>query len=128
MAVVLFDGVCNLCSASVQFIIRRDPGSFFKFASLQSEPGEQLKKEYGIDHNVQSMVLIEDGHSYTESTAALRIARHLHGPWKLLYIFIIVPKPLRNLVYRYIASHRYRWFGRKQSCMVPTPDMRKRFL
>ncbi|MFD2210533.1 thiol-disulfide oxidoreductase DCC family protein [Virgibacillus halophilus] len=128
MAVVLFDGVCNLCSASVQFIIKRDPGSFFKFASLQSEAGEKLKHKYGIRHDLQTVVLIEEGRFYTESTAALKIARHLRGFWKLLYMFIIVPKPLRNLIYRYVARHRYQWFGKKNSCMIPTADMKKRFL
>ncbi|MDY0407014.1 thiol-disulfide oxidoreductase DCC family protein [Virgibacillus sp. 179-BFC.A HS] len=126
--IILFDGVCNLCEFSVQFIIKRDPKGCFRFASLQSEPGEKLKRQYSIPDDMQSVVLIEDGNYYTQSTAALKICRQLRGFWKLLYALIIIPKPIRNLCYRFIADHRYQWFGKKQSCMLPTPELKKRFL
>ncbi|TMW71562.1 thiol-disulfide oxidoreductase DCC family protein [Alteribacter natronophilus] len=126
--VVLFDGECNFCDRSVQFIIKRDPDAVFRFASLQSEAGQRLLKEHGVPESTDSMVLIDKGKYYLRSAAALRIARHLRGLWKLVYVFIIVPPPVRNAVYSLIARNRIRWFGKKQSCALPSPDVRKRFL
>lgn len=126
--IVLFDGECNFCDASVQFVIARDPKALFQFASLQSDVGVTLLKEYSVSEKTDSIVFIEGGKHYTESTAALKIARNLSGLWKICYVFMVVPKPLRNLVYRWIAKNRYQWFGKKQQCMLPTIEQRTRFL
>ncbi|MFS0576058.1 thiol-disulfide oxidoreductase DCC family protein [Sporosarcina sp. 179-K 3D1 HS] len=126
--IVLFDGECNFCDASVQFILKRDPAAHFLFTSLQSETGQQLKKQYYIPENVDSIVLIEKGKAYTKSSAALHIAKKLDGLWHLLFLFILVPRPLRDVAYDYIAKNRYKWFGKKDSCMLPPPEIRKRFI
>ena len=126
--VILFDGVCNFCDASVQFILNRDPNETFHFASLQSEAGQELLKKYQVRDDVDSMILIENDKVYYKSAAALRISCHLRGAWKLLYVFMIVPAPIRNVVYDLIARNRYKWFGQKESCMLPPPNVRKRFL
>ncbi|MCI0573316.1 MAG: thiol-disulfide oxidoreductase DCC family protein [Myxococcaceae bacterium] len=128
--VVLFDGVCNLCNGAVNFIIDRDPEARFRFASLQSPVGATLLERHGlkVQAEPESMVLLEGGHLYVRSTAALRIARHLRGAWRLLYVLLLVPRPLRDAAYRFIARHRYRWFGRTEACRVPTPALRARFL
>ena len=131
VAIVLFDGVCNLCSASVRYIIDRDPSGYFQFASLQSKVGAELLAEHGMkppEGDPDSILLIEDGVVHDHSTAALRIARKLASPIKILSIFRIVPRFLRDLVYRFIARNRYRWFGRTDTCAVPTPQLRARFL
>ncbi|HJX28865.1 MAG TPA: thiol-disulfide oxidoreductase DCC family protein [Thermoanaerobaculia bacterium] len=126
---ILFDGVCNLCNGSVQFILRRDPEARFRFASLQSEAGQRLVTEQGLNPEVlSSVILIEDGRVYRESTAALRIARHMAGAWKLLRVFVLIPRPIRDAVYRLIARNRYRWFGKSETCWLPTPELRARFL
>jgi len=128
-AIVLFDGVCNLCNASVRFIIKRDRKSRFKFASLQSEYAASLFRRLNFDaRGVDSIVLFEEGNFYVQSTAALKIARHLDGLWKMLYAFIIVPAFIRNAVYDFIARNRYKWFGKKDYCELPTPEMKGRFL
>lgn len=128
-AVVLFDGVCNLCNTSVNFVIDRDPEGYFRFASLQSdEAGTLLEQCTEAPGALESIVLIEDGSCYSRSTAALRIARHLTGAWPLLYTFIAVPRPVRDFVYDWIARHRYEWFGKRDSCRVPTPELQSRFL
>lgn len=127
--IVLFDGVCNLCSGSVQFILRRDPGARFRFASLQSPAGQELLTRLGIDSpGIDSVVVIEGDRWYKESDAALRLARHLGGPWRLLTVFRLIPRPLRDRLYRLIARNRYRWFGKKEVCWLPTPELRGRFL
>ncbi|RWR06541.1 thiol-disulfide oxidoreductase DCC family protein [Siminovitchia fortis] len=126
--IVLFDGVCNFCDASVRFIIKNDPKGTFRFASLQSDIGQKLLKERNVPSDIDSIILIEGDKAYYKSTAALRIARHLQGFWKLAYGFLIVPAPIRNLAYDFIASNRYKWFGKKESCMIPSPDVRERFL
>jgi predicted DCC family thiol-disulfide oxidoreductase YuxK len=126
--VILFDGVCNFCDASVQFILKRDKKEAFYFASLQSEAGQGLLEKHSVPENVDSMILVEDDKVYYKSSAALRISRHLDGAWKLLYVFMIVPAPIRNVVYDLIAKNRYKWFGQKESCMLPPPAVRKRFL
>jgi predicted DCC family thiol-disulfide oxidoreductase YuxK len=129
-AVVLFDGVCNLCNGSVNFIIDRDPAARFRFAALQSAPAAELLGRFGQkpEAEPQSVLLLEDGKLYDRSTAALRIARRLGGGWKLLYAFIVVPRPVRDVVYGFIARNRYRWFGKSESCRMPTPELRARFL
>lgn len=127
--IILFDGVCNFCNGSVNFIIDRDPKSYFKFAPLQSETGQEMLDKYGIDKTeTDSVILIEDEKAYTHSTAALKIARRLDGAWSLLYAFIAVPRPLRDFFYRVFARYRYKLFGRRDACMMPTPDIRARFL
>jgi len=139
-AVVLFDGVCNFCDASVNFVIEHDAAGYFKFAPLQSDVGRKLSAEHGLSSKVgeaepvddlvpiDSVILIEDGAAYTHSTAAMRIARHLGAPWSWLYAFIVVPAPIRDFFYRQFARYRYRIFGRKEQCMLPSLEVRQRFL
>jgi predicted DCC family thiol-disulfide oxidoreductase YuxK len=128
-AIVLFDGVCNLCDQSVQFIIQRDPKQHFKFAPLQSDLAKDLLQRHDLNpKDLERVVLIENGKAYTHSTASLRVVRHLSGAWPLLYVFILVPRFIRNAVYRWVARNRYRWFGKKDACMMPTPENRARFL
>jgi predicted DCC family thiol-disulfide oxidoreductase YuxK len=127
--IILFDGVCNFCNGAVNFTIKRDKKKLIRFAALQSEVGTQLTKQYGLPENdMRSFLLIENGKMYNKSTAALRVCRHLTGLWPLVYGFIIVPAFIRNAVYDFIAKNRYKWFGQKQECMIPTPDVRARFL
>jgi predicted DCC family thiol-disulfide oxidoreductase YuxK len=126
-SVLLFDGVCTLCSRSVRFVIERDPAGRFQFAPLQSEAARRLL-EKAPEPLPDSLVLLEDGRLFTRSTAVLRIARGLRFPWPLGYAFVAVPRPLRDWVYDILAGHRYRWFGRRDVCMVPTPELRSRFL
>lgn len=128
-SLILFDGVCNLCNRAVDFIIRRDRGRHFKFASLQSDVGKQHAERHGVDlSSVDSVVLIDSGKAYLKSSAALRIAKKLRGGWPLLYGLIIVPKPLRNWTYDWIARNRYQWFGKKETCRLPTRDEQALFL
>lgn len=126
--VILFDGVCNFCNSSVQFIIKRDPRGIYQFTSLQSEVGQKLLKDHEVPVELDSFIYIEDEKIYFKSTAALKVFRNLKGLWKLLYIFIIVPRPLRDVVYGVIARNRYKWFGKRDACMIPSPEQRKRFL
>ena len=127
--VILFDGVCNLCNQSVQFVIRHDPASRFRFAALQSEFGQSQLDRYHFDKNqLLSVVLVINGKSYDRSSAALEIARRLDGLWPLLYVFVIVPPFIRNFVYDWISRNRYRWFGRTDECMIPTPELKARFI
>lgn len=128
--IVLFDGVCVLCNAASRFVLRHDPPpGRFKLATLQSEAGKRLMREYNLPAESQeSLVLIEGGCAYTQSTAALRLARGLGLPWSLAYGFIIVPRLLRDAIYRWIARNRYRWFGQCDVCMMPSEDDRSRFL
>ena len=123
--IVLFDGVCNLCNGAVRFILARDPEARFRFASLQSDVARRLLN--GAPP-AETMVLIEAGKVHTKSDAALRIARQLHAPWPLLYGFVAIPRSLRDAVYDWVARHRYAWFGKRDVCMLPTPQMRGRFL
>ena len=127
--VIFFDGVCKFCSFWVRFVIRRDPQAKFHFASLQSPAGRGAAQALGLPEDPpQSVILKEDGRYFTQSTASLTIMKELTGLWPLLYAFIVVPAPLRNLVYKVIAANRYRWFGKNDSCFVPTPELRSRFL
>ncbi len=127
-ALILFDGVCNLCNRSVQFIIKRDPEGYFRFCSLQSERGRQLLSEYGVSSETDSIVLIEKGKSYIKSGAALRICKHLSGGWKLLAFFLIIPAFIRDFIYDFVARNRYRWFGKREECMIPSAEIKSRFL
>lgn len=127
--IVLFDGVCNLCNASVQWIVRRDRAARFRFAALQSAAGRAALAATGpLDTQPDSVVLIHEGRRHLRTDAALHIARLLGFPWSLCAIFLLVPRFLRDPAYRLIARHRYRWFGKSESCMVPTPALRARFL
>jgi predicted DCC family thiol-disulfide oxidoreductase YuxK len=127
--VILFDGVCNLCNNSVQFVISHDPEGRFRFAALQSASGQSLLRERHLDpETFTSIVLIMNGRVYQRSRAALEIARRLSGLWPLIYAFIIVPPFVRDWVYDWIAANRYKWFGKRNECMIPTPELRSRFL
>lgn len=130
--VVLFDGVCHLCQGAVKFIIRRDPERRFRFASLQSEAGERIlqgsrRPDISPDR-INTIVLYQNGVYYTRSSAALRIAKGLRFPWPLAFGFIIVPRFIRDAVYRIVAANRYRWFGKDETCLVPTKENKPRFL
>jgi len=128
-SIILFDGICNLCNSAVQFVIKRDKRNNFLFASLQSTSGQELLQRHNLPPvNNSSFVLIENENTYLGSTGALRVAKKLNGIWPLLYIFIIVPKFIRDTVYYWIAKNRYKWFGKKNECMVPTPALKARFL
>lgn len=126
--IVLFDGVCNYCNAMVNFAIRHDKKAILKFAPLQSEAGGQLKEKYKIPDEIDSVIFIDNNTVYTYSDAAIRIAKYLNWPAKVLYGFIIIPKFIRQPVYKWIAKNRYKWFGKKEECMVPKPDVIARFL
>lgn len=126
-AIVLFDGVCNFCNSSINFIIKRDRKQYFKFAPLQSEIAQKLVGDKTLPMP-ESVILIENGKKYDRSSAALRIAKKLDGLWPILYVFIILPKPLRDAVYNFIGRNRYKWFGKTEACMIPTSEVRGRFL
>lgn len=125
--IVLFDGLCNFCDSSVQFIMKRDHNAHFQFASIQSEIGQQLLKEHGLTE-VDSIVVINNENAFTKSNAAIEIAKYFKGLWKILVVVKVVPKPFRDMVYDWIARNRYKWFGQKDACRIPTPEERKRFL
>jgi predicted DCC family thiol-disulfide oxidoreductase YuxK len=141
-AILLFDGVCNFCDASVNFIIARDRAGYFKFAPLQSETGQELTRKFGLEFAamsdketgrgeaipIDSVILIENEKAYTHSTAALRVARKLDGIWSWGYAFIVLPRAIRDFFYKLFARHRYRLFGKKDVCMMPTPELKQRFL
>tara|TARA_R110000851_G_scaffold77514_3_gene170738 strand:- start:254232 stop:254678 length:447 start_codon:yes stop_codon:yes gene_type:complete len=127
--IILFDGVCNLCNDAVTYIIKRDKKNVFKFAALQSEIGQELTSKFNIDTSkVDSIILIDGEKHYEKSSAALRIAKYLSGAYPLLFGFMVVPKFIRNSVYDYIAKNRYKWFGKKESCMIPTAELKDKFL
>lgn len=126
---MLFDGVCNLCNRAVAFIIARDRRTQFGFASLQSDAGRRLLRELnGGDALPDTFVLVEDGRMFTQSTAALRIAQRLGFPWSLAALLTVLPRAIRDRAYRLVARNRYRWFGKRETCMMPTADLRRRFL
>lgn len=127
--VILFDGVCNVCAWSVRFVIERDPGAVFRFAPLQSEAGGRLLRRCGLPEDaLDSLVLVTEGKAWRESDAALRICAGLRPPWRWLRILLLVPRPLRDCAYRFLARNRYRWFGRTEACLIPTPELQSRFL
>lgn len=127
-AIILFDGICNFCNSSVQFIIKRDPTGYFKFASLQSETGQQLLKQYGVSKEIDSLVVIEKQKVYIKSSAALQICRKLTGFWRFFSILGVFPPIFRDYFYDMFAKNRYHWFGKRDSCILPTAEMQKRFL
>lgn len=128
-SIILFDGVCNLCNRSVDFIVRKDKKDHFRFATLQSETGKSLLKKYHLSFREnESVVLIELGEVYRKSSAACRVMKRLSGIWKLFSWSIIFPRPIRDGVYDYIASHRYRWFGKRNTCRIPSPEEAAKFL
>jgi predicted DCC family thiol-disulfide oxidoreductase YuxK len=128
--IILFDGVCNLCNSAVQFVIKHDKNDVFRFAAIQSDLGKEILKHIGIDSkNIDSIVLYEPGVAYYyKSDAALEIARNLGGIFHLGSIFRIIPTGIRNQLYDYIAKNRYKWYGKKESCMLPTPELKAKFL
>lgn len=139
--VVLFDGVCNLCNGAVQLILDNERDASLHFAALQSEAAAKLLANVTGESEARalragatgsgepdSVVLVEDGRVYTCSTAAIRMARYLRAPWSWARVFALVPRPVRDAAYRFIARHRYRWFGRTETCRVPTPALKARFL
>lgn len=127
---ILFDGVCNLCNGFVQFIIRHDRAGRFRFAALQSEAGQQVLAAHGHAGPVlpETVLLLENGRLYSHSTAVLHIAQGLGWPWRALTVGLLLPRFARDAAYRFVARHRYRWFGRQESCWLPTPELKARFL
>lgn len=128
--IILFDGVCNLCNNAVNFVIKHDKKDVFRFASLQSELGKKLVSERGLNpDDLDSIVLIEPGVAYyRKSTAALEISRDLSGGYSLLKNFLFIPEGLRDSIYNFVANNRYKWYGKKESCMIPTPKLKAKFL
>ena len=128
--IILFDGICNLCNGAVQFIIKNDKKDNFRFVALQSELGIEICSYIGIDQNkIDSIILYHPGVAYFyKSSAVLKISQDLGGVYNLLIIFKILPEKLRNYIYDYIAKNRYKWYGKKESCMIPTPELKAKFL
>ena len=126
--IILFDGICNFCNSSVRFIIERDPSGSFRFASLQSKIGQELLRKHNIPETTDSFVLIDEHQAFIESTAALKVCSKLVWPWKIFSVFLLIPKPLRDSIYRMVARNRYKWFGIEESCMLPSGNIRDRFL
>lgn len=127
--IIFFDGYCNLCNGAVQFIIQRDSKNIFRFASLQSEYAQTKLANYNISsHDSDSIILFENGRVYDRSTAALKIVKNLYGLWPFIYVFIILPRFIRDAVYNYVAKNRYKWFGKQESCWLPTRELKEKFL
>lgn len=126
--VVLFDGVCNLCNGAVNFLIDHDPKAHLRFAALQSDAGQALLGERGLTNDLDTFVLVEGTRVSERSSAALRVVRYLRWYWQPLRVFWVVPRPLRDAVYGWVARNRYRWFGKKDACRMPTPALKSRFL
>ena len=126
---LLFDGVCNLCSSSVQFVLKRNRKGNVRFASLQSDFGKEVLNKSNLPHTyLNSLVLIENGKTYVKSEAALQLAKHLDGIWKMGSVFLLIPKFIRNPIYDWIARNRYAWFGKKETCWIPEQKWNDRFL
>ena len=127
--IILFDGVCNFCNRSVNFVIKHDRRGYFRFAPLQTSKGGEIARRHGIDpEQLDTFVLVENGRAYRKSGGALRVARRLGGPYALAYGLIGVPPFMRDLFYDWFARRRYRWFGKRDECMVPSPEVRERFV
>jgi predicted DCC family thiol-disulfide oxidoreductase YuxK len=126
--IILFDGVCNYCNTMVNFALKRDKKDFLLFTPLQSDAGLALREKYGVAPSVDSFIYIEKEKAYLYSTAALKVSKHLSGAWPLLAAFFIVPPFIRDGVYKWVARNRYKWFGKKDACMIPTPAVRAKFL
>lgn len=128
-SIILFDGVCNLCNASVNFVIKHDKKAQFLFASFQSDAAKEILLQFNLENlNEDTVILVEGNKVYLKSTAALKIAKQLDGGFKVFYAFFIVPIFFRDWVYSYIAKNRYRWFGKRESCMIPSLELKNRFL
>ncbi|MBW2312997.1 MAG: DUF393 domain-containing protein [Deltaproteobacteria bacterium] len=128
-SILLFDGVCNFCSDAVRFLVPRDPKGRLRFAALQSDTGAEIQRRFGLDPaDLDSVVLVEGGRCHTKSGAALRVAGKLSGAWPLFAVLLVIPWPLRDWAYDRFAERRYRWFGRSDACLVPSPQLRERFL
>ena len=127
--ILLFDGVCNLCVAGIQFIIKRDSKKIFRFASLQSQAGQNLLKKFNLPRgDLDTMILVEGESCYVKSVAGLHIAQRLPFPWPLISVLRMIPEFIRDALYTYIAKNRYRWFGKKNACLIPTENVQERFL
>ncbi|MBE0424003.1 MAG: DUF393 domain-containing protein [Lutibacter sp.] len=128
-SIILFDGVCNLCNVSVNFVIRHDKKAQFLFASFQSDAAKEIMLHFNLENlNEDTVILVEGNKIYDKSTAALKIAKQINGIFKAFYVFIIVPKFVRNWIYSIVAKHRYQWFGKRKSCMTTSPELKNRFL
>ena len=128
-SVILFDGVCNFCNAAVNFVIRKNKRGDLRYAAVQTEAGKRILQKYGMDSESRySFIFVEDGKAYLRSTAALKLSRHLKGLWPLCYGFMVVPVFIRDGLYNWIARNRYQWFGGRKECMVPSAELRAKFL
>lgn len=128
-SIILFDGVCNLCNASVNFVIKHDKKAQFLFASFQSDAAKEIMLHFNLENFMaDSVILVEGNKVFDKSTAALKIAKRLDGGFKAFYVFIIVPKFFRDWIYDFVAKNRYHWFGKMESCMIPSPELKNRFL
>ena len=127
--ILVFDGVCNLCDGSIQYIIPRDPDGTLRFAPLQSDLGETVRESAGLStDDLKTVVLVDDGMAYTKSDAAIRVGEHLGGPYRLLSLGRLLPRSLRDRIYDFVADHRYDWFGKKDQCLIPDEDVSDRFI
>ncbi|WP_199619164.1 thiol-disulfide oxidoreductase DCC family protein [Paenibacillus alkalitolerans] len=128
-SIVLYDGVCNLCNGVVAFTLRRNRKASLKYAALQSDAGRAILRRCGLESiPTDTFIFVENGKPYVKSTAALRLAKHLDGGWRFAYCFIIIPRFVRDSVYTFVAKNRYRWFGRREACLLMRPEYRERFL
>jgi len=126
--IIFYDGVCHFCNQTIQFIIKQDRDGYYSFASLQSEIGMKLMNEFNIPNNMETIILLDNNYIYSYSDAPLQISRRLRGGWRFIYLLVIVPKSIRDYFYIYFSKNRYKWFGKSENCMLPTPELRKRFL
>lgn len=127
--IIIFDGICNLCNASINFLIKIDKNNVFKFVAMQSESGEQLLKKYGFSTTeIDSFLLISNKNLLTKSDAIVRISAQLPFPWNLFFVLKILPKGMRDYLYSLVAKNRYKWFGKKNQCLIPTPELNHKFL
>jgi predicted DCC family thiol-disulfide oxidoreductase YuxK len=127
--ILLFDGVCNLCNNTVLFVIKRDRKKQIRFGAIQSQEGKKLLQSFGIDQQyLGSLIFIDEGKVYLKSSGALRLSKYLSGLWPLLYALMVIPAFIRNPIYDFVAANRYKWFGKKEVCMIPTPELKSLFL
>ncbi len=127
--ILFFDGVCNLCNGLVQFVIKRDPKAKIQFASLQSSLGQEKLRELNLDtEHYDSFIFFDGKENFIKSSASLSVIKNLNGLWPLLFVFIIIPRFIRNPIYSFVAKRRYRWFGKQDSCWIPTPELKSRFI